>query len=382
MTKSKKIEIFPTAAQKTILRRWFGTSRYVYNQAVSLLEATDTPTNFKQLVPVIFDELPDWHVETPRQIKVGAVMDACQAVRNAKVKCKQTGEFQRVKYRSKKNLRQMLYLRADSLKENGFYVRFLGEMKMAELLPAKPQSTGKVSERDTDAEVKDSQLVMENGRYFLCVPYVEKKKPRKPSGRIVALDPGVRDFMTFFSEDSFGWLGRQCINRIQRLCQHSDNLLSRATREQRPLRRALRKAAKSIKVKIRNLIDELHKKVAHFLVTNFDIILLPTFESQQMTKRGARKLRRKSVRQMLTLSHHRFKVFLKQKALEYGVIVIDVCEAYTSKTVSWTGEVVANLGGSKVIKSSEGQHMDRDLNGARGIFIKNVARALTVSPSA
>ena len=382
MTKSKKIEIFPTAAQQTILRRWFGTSRYVYNQAVSLLEATDTPTNFKQLVPVIFDELPDWHVETPRQIKVGAVMDACQAVRNAKVKCKQTGEFQRVKYRSKKNLRQMLYLRADSLKENGFYVRFLGEMKMAELLPAKPQSTGKVSERDTDAEVKDSQRVMENGRYFLCVPYVEKKKPRKPSGRIVALDPGVRDFMTFFSEDSFGWLGRQCINRIQRLCQHSDNLLSRATREQRPLRRALRKAAKSIKVKIRNLIDELHKKVAHFLVTNFDIILLPTFESQQMTKRGARKLRRKSVRQMLSLSHHRFKVFLKQKALEYGVIVIDVCEAYTSKTVSWTGEVVANLGGSKVIKSSEGQHMDRDLNGARGIFIKNVARALTVSPSA
>ena len=382
MTKSKKIEIFPTAAQQTILRRWFGTSRYVYNQAVSLLEATDTPTNFKQLVPVIFDELPDWHVETPRQIKVGAVMDACQAVRNAKVKCKQTGEFQRVKYRSKKNLRQMLYLRADSLKENGFYVRFLGEMKMAELLPAKPQSTGKVSERDTDAEVKDSQLVMENGRYFLCVPYVEKKKPRKPSGRIVALDPGVRDFMTFFSEDSFGWLGRQCINRIQRLCQHSDNLLSRATREQRPLRRALRKAAKSIKVKIRNLIDELHKKVAHFLVTNFDIILLPTFASQQMTKRGARKLRRKSVRQMLSLSHHRFKVFLKQKALEYGVIVIDVCEAYTSKTVSWTGEVVANLGGSKVIKSSEGQHMDRDLNGARGIFIKNVARALTVSPSA
>ena len=282
VTKSKKIEIFPTAAQKTILRRWFGTSRYVYNQAVSLLEATDTPTNFKQLVPVIFDELPDWHVETPRQIKVGAVMDACQAVRNAKVKCKQTGEFQRVKYRSKKNLRQMLYLRADSLKENGFYVRFLGEMKMAELLPAKPQSTGKVSERDTDAEVKDSQLVMENGRYFLCVPYVEKKKPRKPSGRIVALDPGVRDFMTFFSEDSFGWLGRQCINRIQRLCQHSDNLLSRATREQRPLRRALRKAAKRIKVKIRNLIDELHKKVAHFLVTNFDIILLPTFESQQL----------------------------------------------------------------------------------------------------
>ena len=380
MTKSRKIEIFPTAEQKQILRRWFGTSRYVYNQSVSLLNNKGTPTNFKGLVPVVFDELPGWHVETPRQIKVGAVMDACHAVKNAKIRCKETGEIQKVSYRSKKD-KQTFYLRADSLKENGFYVRLLGDMKMAEPLPAKPQGTGKVSDRDVDAEVKDSQLILENSRYFLCVPYVEKKKTREPSGRIVALDPGVRDFMTFFSEDSFGWLGSQCINRIQRLCQHCDNLYSRATREKRPLRRALRKAANRMKVKIRNLIDELHKKVAHFLVSNFDIIFLPTFESKQMTKRGTRKLRKKSVRQMLTLSHYRFKAFLKQKALEYGVRVIDVCEAYTSKTVSWTGEVVANLGGSKVIKSSEGHRMDRDLNGARGIFIKNVARALMVSPS-
>ena len=380
VTKSRKIEISPTTEQKQILRKWFGASRYVYNQTVSLLEHKGTPTNFKQLVPIVFDELPDWHTETPRQIKVGAVMDACQAVKNAKTKCKETGEFQKVTYRSRKR-KQTLYLRADSLKANGFYVRSLGDMKMAEPLPAKPQSNGKISQRDTDAEIKDSQLIMEHDRYFLCVPYVEKKKPRKPMGRIVALDPGVRDFMTFFSEDSFGWLGRQCINRIQRLCQHCNNLLSRATQEKRPLRRALRKAANRIKVKIRNLIDELHKKVAHFLVTNFDVVLLPTFESKQMTKRGARKLYKKSVRQMLTLSHYRFKAFLKHKALEYRVRVIDVCEAYTSKTVSWTGEVIANLGGSKVIKSSTGHRMDRDLNGARGIFIKNVARALTVLPS-
>ena len=379
VTKSKKIEIFPTVEQKAMLRRWFGTSRYVYNAAASLLDDKETPRNFKGLVPIVLDALPDWHTETPRQIKVGAVMDACQAIGNAKIKGKKTGKFQKVSFRSRKR-KQTLYLRADSLRKNGFYVRLLGEMKMAERLPAKPQGTGLVSERDTDAEVKDSQLILENGRYFLCVAYVEKKKTREPSGRIVALDPGVRDFMTFFSEDCFGWLGQQCINRIQRLCQHCDNLYARATREKRPLRRALRKAANKIKVKIRNLIDELHKKVAHFLVSNFDIILLPTFETKQMTKRGARKLRKKSVRQMLTLSHYRFKKFLKHKASEYGVQVIDVCEAYTSKTVSWTGEIVANLGGSKVIKSSEGHHMNRDLNGARGIFIKNVARALTVRP--
>ena len=168
VTKSKKIEIFPRVEQKAILRRWFGTSRYVYNQSVSALETGDAPRHYKKLVPVVFEQLPDWHTETPRQIKVGAVMDACQAVKNAKVKCKETGKFQKVSFRSRKR-KQTLYLRADSLKRNGCYVRLLGEMKMAEPLPAKPQGTGKVSERDTDAEVKDSQLILENGRYFLCV---------------------------------------------------------------------------------------------------------------------------------------------------------------------------------------------------------------------
>ena len=38
-------------------------------------------------------------------------------------------------------------------------------------------------------------------------------------------------------------------------------------------------------------------------------------------------------------------MFLKHKAYEYGKTVIDVNEAYTSKTVSWTGELVPNLGG-------------------------------------
>ena len=376
VTKSKKIQISPTSAQKAILERWFGDSRFFYNRAVEAMN-DGASTNFKILASQLIADAPDWHVGIPRQIKVGAVMDVCQAVRNAKVKCKQTGEFQKVKFRSRKQPRQTLYLRADTLKERGFYVRLLGEMQMTEPLPALPQG----QEHDPIDEVKDSQLIMESGRYFLCVPYVEKKKPREPSGRIVALDPGVRTFMTYFTEDGFGWIGYQAINRIQRLCQHLDNLLYRAATVRRPLRRTLRQAANKIRVKICNLIDELHRKVAHFLVTHYDIILLPTFESQEMCKRGKRNLRKRSVRQMLTLSHYRFKQRLKQKALEYGVQVIDVCEAYTSKTVSWTGEVIEQLGGAKVITASDSTRMDRDLNGARGIFVKSIAGALTVLPS-
>lgn len=41
----------------------------------------------------------------------------------------------------------------------------------------------------------------------------------------MALDPGVRSFMTLFSEDCFGWLGQYDIGRIQRLGYCLDGLI-------------------------------------------------------------------------------------------------------------------------------------------------------------
>ena len=127
-----------------------------------------------------------------------------------------------------------------------------------------------------------------------------------------------------------------------------------------------------------SFMRSVYPEVAKFLTDNFDVILLPTFEVSEMVVKNSGKIRSKSVRQMLNWSHYRFKEFLKHKAFETGKRVIDCCEAYTSKTVSWTGELVQNLGGKKVIKSQfENKAMDRDLNGARGIFL----RALVDTPS-
>ena len=55
---------------------------------------------------------------------------------------------------------------------------------------------------------------------------------------------------------------------------------------------------------------------------------------------------------------------------------MEVNEAYTSKTCSWDGSVEEKLGGRAVIRDEDGFGMDRDVNGARGIFL----RALGDSP--
>lgn len=182
--------------------------------------------------------------------------------------------------------------------------------------------------------------------------------------------------MTFYSETSCGWLGYDDFGRIQRLCHHLDDLISRTSKATGKHKQKMRKAQARMRKKISNLVKEAHFQVAHFLVKNFDVILLPTFHSKSMSCKGKRKIGRKSVRAMLTWSHFKFKQRLKNKALEYAKTVIDVCEAYTSKTVSWTGEI-KNVGGSRVIES-DGITLDRDLNGARNIFIRSLVDSPTL----
>ena len=183
--------------------------------------------------------------------------------------------------------------------------------------------------------------------------------------RVVALDLGVRGFLTYFSETGFGWLGQQAVNRIQRLCVYLDRLLSRtATCTVRRKKRTMHRAANQIRRRIKNLVKELHCKLVHFLVSNFDVILPPSFDTSQMTLRRQRKIRKKSVRQMLTLSHYTFTQRLLEKAKTFGKHVIIVNEAYTSKTVSWTEEEKKSLGSSQIITAEDGTSMHRDLNGA------------------
>ena len=167
-----------------------------------------------------------------------------------------------------------------------------------------------------------------------------------------------------------GKIGEGAIFRIQRLCERLDDLLSRALKSPSRKRRNMRRAVGRMRVRIENLISELHRKAARFLVDEFDVILLPAFETSEMVERGKRRIRSKTVRNLMGLAHYRFGMFLRHKADEHGVTVLNVNEAYTTKTVSWTGEMLENIGGATVIVGRDGERMDRDYNGARGIYLR------------
>jgi len=359
--KSKKIRIYLSPIQRVMLKQWFGVSRYVYNQTIAYLKKPGTKANWKAIGEILA-ALPEFCSSVPYQIKSIAIKDACQAVSNAKKKFGKDGVFSKMRFRSRKDPVQSCYIPKSAVKPVGIYhTIFLGEIQYKESLP---ESFG------------DCRLVLAYGDYYLTVPEDVPRKVTDNQGRVVALAPGIRTFMTYFCETGFGWLGDAANMRIKKLCFKLDKLISKLTKAKYAQKKRMKKAASRWRGKIKNLVDEMHKKVARFLVDNFEALLLPSFETSQMASKAKRRISSKSVRQMLTLSHYQFKEFLKHKAFETGKTVLEVNEAYTSKTVSWTGEIVRNLGGAKVIKSRDGRTMNRELNGARGIFL----RALVDTP--
>ena len=165
--------------------------------------------------------------------------------------------------------------------------------------------------------------------------------------------------------------------RIQRLCHWLDDLISRTDTEPDHKRRCrMRQAQAKMRQRITNLVDELHWQTARWLTSNYQIILLPTFETQDMTRRAGRKIQSKTARMMLTFRHYEFKQRLQWKAWQRGTLVLDVNEAYTSKTRSWDGAVNTTLGGAKALRDDTGFGMDRDVNGARGIFLRALGDSL------
>ena len=303
----------------------------------------------------ILQALPDWAKEIPYQVKKIAVEDAYKAFSNGCRKAKKTGEAFYLSFRSAKDPRQSCFIPSSALKDAGIYPRISGELKMTEKFPD---------------EARDSRLVFEHGRWFVIVPYRVATTKADNQGRIVSLDPGVRTFVTGFAEDGAFKIGDGDFARIARLGRNMDNLISRMSKAKAKQKRRMKKALSRMKFKVWDLIDEIHFKTIQFLLSNYDAVLLPTFETSEMVAKSNRKIRSKTVRAMLNFSFFKFGTRLASKAAELGKIVIRTNEAYTSKTASWTGEI-KQIGAAKKI-TSNGITVDRDLNGARGIFLRTL----------
>lgn len=352
VVKSKKIRIYPTSEQRQILRNWFGASRFVYNQTIEFLKAPNTKANWKGIKTNLIRNLPSWTKEVPYQIKSVAIRDACNAVKNAKIKYRKTGVIQSVNFRKRKDKNQSLFIPKSAIKRNSVYRMLLGKLL--------------TSENFDNNGILDCRLVIQSNRMFIVIPcYQPITRPENQRLDIVSIDPGVRTFLTFYSSEFAGKIGSYDYGRVQRLCYHLDVLISKMTKAKGKNKYRMKRALDRLRWKIKDVITDIHCKSALFFCRNFKTVIIPVFNSSKMVK----NLHSKIARAMLTWSHYKFLHQLKSKAREYGTLILSPSEAYTSKTCSRCGEIVS-IGTKKKLKCKCGVVIDRDYNGARNILFR------------
>ena len=242
-----------------------------------------------------------------------------------------------------------------------------------------------------DAIGKTVVVTYTNGQWFASVRFVQPiNQVVTKELSLVALDPGVRTFQTAFSvEDAISYGDQFANDKLVPLMSELDRLLSERDKlhnEDRSLQwvknrlKNINRRIHKVRARHQNLVADLHRRVAYDLVTNHDVILLPTFETKQMVRIRSetrkRFLRRKTVRGMLGLAHYKFKQTLKWMASKYGKTVVDVNESYTSKTL-WDGSILKNLGGKASILF-QGKRVNRDIHGARNILIRFLTKVIEI----
>ena len=311
--------------------------------------------------------IPDWVNSTPFNVRGAAVLDAHAAFKKTSRENKSNPKF-----RSCRKPLQSLKLQSVNWKQGTIYPTHKTDLgvKLSEF-KINP------SESIPDVIKSDFSVVLDRGRWFITYT-THLEKTSNQNQQAIALDPGVRTFLTGFDGNKVVELGKGSISRIVVICKRLDQLQSEITkatgRDKKRKRFNLRKVAQQLRIKVRNLVDECHKKAACYLTSNYLQVIIPTFESSEMVYKAQRKIGNKTARSLLTWAHYRFKQRLINQAAKRGCQVIEVTEEYTSKTCSKCGHIHRKLGGSKKFNCPEcGHQIDRDANGSINIYLKTIS---------
>ena len=383
-----------TKEQKETLHQCFGTYRFIYNEAVAadekgeildMKKATESALRTRLTAKKVFKDHQPWKDVLPSHGRQSAIKEFFVAKRNCLAKCskKEITHFKmhrKSKYKSPQECvpweRHQVHASRGELcvSYQRKALRFKVRGKMPKALRGR---------NDIEWVREEIKLVRDRvHRYFFVIQVPVQQSKKEAPHDIVALDPGVRTFMTYYSP--CGLAGDVGVNeedsRLRKLCNKLDRLVSLIDRLKQKnvegwsrLKRELKRRKWRLIDRIKNVRKDFHRKTASWLCSSFKTILLPKFETSRMLEGG--RLHHKVARSMATWAHYSFKEGLLDQSQKYtDCKVFIVNEHYTSKTRGSCGFMDANLGPSKTFDwPLRGMKADRDLNAARNILLRNAS---------
>jgi IS605 OrfB family transposase len=190
------------------------------------------------------------------------------------------------------------------------------------------------------------------------------------TSKVCALDMGERTFGTLYDPDgTIAFLGTdvntKVKNRLRVIYKKRNGLKTKSSYKKRS---RILKACRRASAKLKNMIKDMHHRVADWLVKNYDVVLIGRLGINVM------KCKRKGKRVLQSLSHYSFRRTLLQKATLARRVVRVVSEAYTTKQCNRCGYMNWTIGSSEVFSCKNcGTVCHRDVHSGRGIFIRSLS---------
>lgn len=365
---SRKIRIYPSKENELKLNNLLSLHRRSYNLTIEYIKNNKEKLDKTKIRSNIREQVKE---EFKNRNFISVVSD--EAVNSAfntflsiikKWKKKEKAEL---KFKSRKTPKQHFVIQ--KLSKNGAYPTILKEIFYTESLPQESLNGM-------------ARICNHNGRWFLvCKKEIKVEKCENQTvqlNKIVSLDPGIRTFITTYSNEKCNKYGQNLTSKLYNLFFKLDKFLSkRSLLKRKELKIVVNlnvfytKKINQIRNKIKDIVESLHNNIIKDLVKTYDCIIMPSYNVSEMVSKKGRKIDCLRTRAMLSLRAFDFKQKLKWACQKFNKLFIETTEEYTSKTCSWNGFIKNNLGGNKIIKDNN-ISMDRDLNGARGIFLKTL----------
>ncbi len=396
--KCQKVKMILNSNQKEILNKWFESYTNMYNEAVKFIRQEYQVTKYAISKPIMKKELKrlkendiekfyDFYyirsqlMDVKREIQEKsisnnnkdtkihihtldyAIRQLCSNIKGAKTNLR-LGNIKRfrIKYWRHNRSSKSIDIENDKIKNGKLLYSQLGDIKYIynneEFFLDNIKYNVKINYNDMTKE------------YTLLIPKkVKNQTVEDKTENLISIDPGLRTFMSGITENSFVQIG----NNVNKIITKSIAKLNRIKNNPNIPKKIKSKNEKQINRKIKNRVDDLHWKTIAYLFLNYKTILLGDMSAKGIVSKKNNLLSKNQKTACLRSRYYEFKMRLEYKCLKYNVNFKYVNESCTSKTCSNCGYYKKNLGGSHQYECDDCPLIiNRDVNGARNIYIKNL----------
>ena len=381
MHKCEKVPIYPSNIQRKILFKWMECYIKMYNEVIKFYKRKrqnkEKVTYNWKIIRSRFPEIKEFRnrIIDNSQIKGisyntkihthtidFAIQDACSKFKSCLTNLKR-GNIKHFRIRYLKKTKKSLILKLEKRMINKVTGKLCPRIFKDNI---KCGNNFKLKDIDCDFHIHYNG---KTNRFTLLNPKKVIQEDKSTTKKSVAIDPGIRTFATTFSNNECS----KICNNLSEIILTELKKIDKVSNNNKKKDKIKRKVEQTYYKKINNKVNDMHWKTIKYLTKNYDTILIGNLSTKSIVSRKNNKLNSnvKKVASHMCLYKFRQKLAYKCELYKKTFIVVD--EAYTSKTCTKCTHSNENLGASKIYNCSNCQvKIDRDINGARNIFMKHL----------